>query len=95
MKIIILFKNNLINYWNMLIEIKNFLKKNKIDFLLLPNSDEFFSEYLPDSKRYIKEITNFSGSNATVIFGVEKSFFFTKYGKQKWEKNFMHKPEQK
>jgi Xaa-Pro aminopeptidase len=61
----------------MLFEIKNFLKKNKIDFLLLPNSDEFFSEYLPESKRFIKAITSFTGSNATVIFGLKKSFFFT------------------
>ncbi len=61
----------------MLAEIKTFLQKNDIDFLLLPNSDEFFSEYLPESKRLIKEITNFSGSNAVVIFGLKKSFFFT------------------
>ncbi len=61
----------------MLNEIKNFLNKNKIDFLLLPNNDEFFSEYLPEYKRLIKAITNFSGSNALVIFGLKKSFFFT------------------
>jgi Xaa-Pro aminopeptidase len=61
----------------MLVEIKNFLKKNKINFLLLPNSDEFFSEYLPESKQLIKAITSFTGSNAIVIFGLKKSFFFT------------------
>ena len=61
----------------MLKQIKFFLQENKIDFLLLPNNDEFFSEYLPESKRRIKAITGFNGSNAVVIFGVKKSYFFT------------------
>ena len=61
----------------MLKQIKFFLQENKIDFLLLPNNDEFFSEYLPESKRRIKAITGFNGSNAVVIFGIKKSYFFT------------------
>ncbi len=56
---------------------KIFLKEQKIDFFLLPNSDEFFSEYLPESEKRIQYLTDFTGSNATVIFGLEKSYFFT------------------
>ncbi len=61
----------------MLKKLKNFLKEQKIDWFLLPNSDEFFSEYLAEDKKLIQSLTGFTGSNATVIFGQEKSFFFT------------------
>jgi len=58
-------------------QLKTFLKEQKIDFFLLPNSDEFFSEYLPESDKRIEFLTGFTGSNATVIFGQNKSYFFT------------------
>ncbi len=61
----------------MLTKLKLFLKAQKIDYFLLPNSDEFFSEYLPESEKRIQYLTGFSGSNATVIFGQKKSYFFT------------------
>ncbi len=58
-------------------QLKKFLKDQKIDFFLLPNSDEFFSEYLPEKEKRVQHLTGFTGSNATVIFGQEKSYFFT------------------
>jgi Xaa-Pro aminopeptidase len=58
-------------------QLKNFLKAQKLDLFLLSNSDEFFSEYLPKSEQRIKYLTGFTGSSATVIFGQEKSYFFT------------------
>ncbi len=61
----------------MLARLKQFLKDQKLDFLLLPNSDQFFSEYLPENEKRIEWLTGFTGSNATVIFGQEKSYFFT------------------
>ncbi len=69
----------------MLTKLKSFLKDQKlakgIDYFFLPNSDEFFSEYLPESEKRVQAITGFTGSNATVIFaagnGDEKSYFFT------------------
>lgn len=61
----------------MLSELKNFLKEQKVNFFLLPNSDEFFSEYLPESEKRIQYLTGFTGSAATVIFGENKSYFFT------------------
>jgi Xaa-Pro aminopeptidase len=60
-----------------LLELKNFLKEQKIDFFFLPNCDEFFSEYLPESEKRIQYLTGFAGSAATVIIGQEKSYFFT------------------
>ncbi len=61
----------------MLSRFKFFLTQQKTDFFLLPNSDEFFSEYLPEHEKKIQHLTGFTGSSATVIFGQEKSYFFT------------------
>lgn len=57
--------------------IKDFLQKHGIDYLLLPNSNEFFCEYLPQKDKIIEHLTGFTGSSATVVFGQSKSFFFT------------------
>ncbi len=57
--------------------VKEFLKKEGIDYFIQPNNDDFFSEYLPDYAKRLEFITNFSGSNAVVIFTVDKSYFFT------------------
>ncbi len=58
-------------------KIKDFLIKNNFDYFLLPNSDEFFSEYLPQNQKKIEFICGFTGSSATIIFGQKKSYFFT------------------
>lgn len=60
-----------------LLALKQILKVQKIDFFLQPNSDEFFSEYLPEGEKRIEYLTGFTGSAATVIFGQQKSYFFT------------------
>jgi Xaa-Pro aminopeptidase len=56
---------------------KTILKDQKIDFFILPNSDEFFSEYLPENEKRIEYLTGFNGSNATLIIGEKISKFFT------------------
>ena len=57
---------------------KNFLKKNNLDFFILPNNDEFGSEYVPESEKRLQYISNFTGSNAIIIFCKEgKNAFFT------------------
>ncbi len=61
----------------MLSKLKSFLLNQNIDFFLLPNSDEFFSEYLPESEKRIEALTGFTGSNVIVIFSQKKSYFFT------------------
>ena len=58
-------------------KITDFLIKNNFDYFLLPNSDEFFSEYLPQNQKIIEFICGFNGSNATIIFGQNKNYFFT------------------
>ncbi len=58
-------------------ELKMALKSRNIDYFLLPNCDEFFSEYLPENKKNIQYLTGFTGSNAFIIFSSAKSYFFT------------------
>lgn len=57
--------------------LKTNLKKLNLDYFLLPNSDEFLSEYLPEYAKRLQFITGFTGSNAFVIIGQKKSSFFT------------------
>jgi Xaa-Pro aminopeptidase len=57
--------------------LKENLERQGIDYFLLPNSDEFFSEYLPQNQKRIQYLTGFTGSSAWVIFGRKKSYFFT------------------
>ncbi len=60
-----------------ILDIKQFLFDKKLDFLIINNTNQFFSEYLPEKQQFIKYLTGFTGSNATVIFGKEKNYFFT------------------
>jgi Xaa-Pro aminopeptidase len=62
---------------NNLAKLKKILKAKNLDFFLQPNSDEFFSEYLPENQKRIEFLSGFKGSNAFALFGVEKSYFFT------------------
>ena len=73
-----LFKSALVNKNKvMLTKLKVFLKEQKVDYFLLPNSNEFFCEYLPESEKRVQYLTGFSGSNAVVIVGKKRSYFFT------------------
>lgn len=53
------------------------LQEKKIDFFILPNSDQFFLEYLPEFEKKIQFLTGFNGSNAVLIAGRNKIQFFT------------------
>ncbi len=62
---------------NNLNSLKATLKKLNLDYFLLPNSDEFGSEYLPKYAKRLQFIAGFTGSNAFAIIGQKKSVFFT------------------
>ena len=61
---------------NIILLKQNLIRLN-IDYFLLPNSDEFNNEYLPEYNKRLEFITNFTGSNAFSIIGQKKSAFFT------------------
>jgi len=45
-----------------LVELKKIFKVFKIDAYIVPKNDEFFGEYIAESKDNLKFISNFSGS---------------------------------
>ncbi|MCE3255555.1 MAG: putative peptidase [Rickettsiaceae bacterium] len=57
--------------------LKSQMKKLGLDFFLIPNSDEFASEYLPEYAKRLQFVTGFTGSNAFAIIGQKKSAFWT------------------
>lgn len=70
-------KNSTIFFTDNLRKLRAILKKYSIDYFILPNSDEFFNEYLPEHEKKIQFLTGFSGSNAIVIIGQKQCQFFT------------------
>lgn len=58
-------------------QLKIKLKQLEIDYFLVPNSDQFFLEFLPERQRRVKFLTGFEGSNAFLIISEQKSYFFT------------------
>ncbi len=58
-------------------DLKIKLKQLEIDYFVLPNSDSFFLEFLPERYKRIKFLTGFDGSNACLLIGHKKSYFFT------------------
>ena len=51
----------------------NFIKFN-IDGYIIPKNDDFFNEYTPKQKDYLKHITNFTGSYGVAIILKNKNF---------------------
>lgn len=61
---------------NLIQKTRNFLKKNKIDYLLVNSTNEFLVEYAPldENSRYL--LTNFSGSTGDAIISQKDIFLF-------------------
>jgi Xaa-Pro aminopeptidase len=53
------------------------LRKRGLKAYVVPNNDEFGSEYLPDSAKRLEYLTGFTGSAATAVVGLNKAAFFT------------------
>jgi Xaa-Pro aminopeptidase len=58
-------------------KLREILKERLIDYFILPNNDEFFSEYLPESEKRIEFLSGFSGSNAVIVVSQKQCQFFT------------------
>lgn len=56
--------------------IKSF-DKYGIDAYIIPTSDEYQNEYVPDHNKRLEYITGFTGSNGRVIITRDKGYFFT------------------
>ena len=57
-------------------EIRKLLIKNKIDYYLIPHSDEYQNEFLPNYSKRLEWISNFTGSAGDVIVGIKEAYLF-------------------
>lgn len=63
---------------NAVSNLKKLLKNINLDAILIPMQDAFNSEYVPDYLNRVKDISNFTGSNAYIVFlKDQKAKFFT------------------
>ena len=61
---------------NKLSKIRSLLKKNDIQYYILPHSDEYQNEFLPEYSKRLEWISNFSGSAGDIIIGKKEAFLF-------------------
>jgi len=59
-----------------LIKLRKFLKIYKLDGYLVPKNDEYFNEYISQSKDRLKFISNFSGSAGFAVILKNKNYLF-------------------
>ncbi len=59
-------------------KIKQFISGNNLDGYIVPSTDEYQNEIVPENNNRLRYITNFTGSNGFVIILLDqKSLFFT------------------
>ena len=59
-----------------LIKLKKLIKFYDLDGYLIPKNDEYFNEYVSESKERLKYISNFSGSAGFAIILKNKNYLF-------------------
>ena len=57
--------------------LRNEMKKNKIDYYLIPSDDPHQSEYVPDYYKGREFISGFTGSAGTLLVGLKEAFLWT------------------
>lgn len=57
--------------------LRNLMKKEGLDYYLIPSRDAHNSEYVPDCWKHREWISNFSGSAGVAVIGLEKSWLMT------------------
>lgn len=58
-------------------DLRALMLQNKIDFYLIPTSDEFNNEYVPPAFMRLKWISGFSGSNGLAVIGEAECKLYT------------------
>ncbi len=57
--------------------LRHLMRQNKIDYYYVSNSDPHQNEYLPVAWQRYQYISGFTGSNAQVLIGLDKAYFWT------------------
>ena len=52
------------------------LKSYNLDGYLIPKNDEFFNEFIPENKDYLRDISNFSGSYGIALILKKNNYLF-------------------
>tara|TARA_X000000950_G_scaffold288829_1_gene407730 strand:- start:21228 stop:22991 length:1764 start_codon:yes stop_codon:yes gene_type:complete len=60
-----------------ILKLQKEMKKNHMDGYILPCTDEYLNEYVPNVKNRLKWLTNFTGSNGICFILRRKLLFFT------------------
>ena len=53
------------------------MAKNGLDALLVPKSDEYFNEYMPESEERVKFLSGFTGSAGGILVTQDNAYLFT------------------
>ena len=59
-----------------LLELKKKLKNFELDGYIIPKNDEYFNEYVPLQRDYLRYISNFSGSYGLALILKKNNFLF-------------------
>jgi Xaa-Pro aminopeptidase len=62
---------------NILHALREQIKSHKLAGFIVPSTDEFQNEYVPDHLNRLKFMTRFTGSNGVAIIGLKSCAFFT------------------
>lgn len=57
--------------------LRELMKQEKIDYYFISNSDPHQNEYLPEAWQRYQYISGFTGSNAEILIGLDKAYFWT------------------
>ncbi len=57
--------------------LRNLLKKKDCNYYLLPRTDKFLNEFIPEEEERVKRLTGFTGSFAFVIISLKHNVIFT------------------
>ncbi len=60
-----------------LTHLRKLMEHYNIDYYFIPNSDAHQNEYLPEASKRYQYLSGFTGSNAEILVGRDKAFFWT------------------
>ncbi|MBR4965342.1 MAG: aminopeptidase P family N-terminal domain-containing protein [Lachnospiraceae bacterium] len=64
-------------YQTRISRLREFLKKEKLDYFLFADADGHFSEYVGDYFKMRTAFSGFTGSNGTLLVGRDKAYLWT------------------
>ena len=60
-----------------LLALRTLMRLHQLDYYFISSSDSHQNEYLPKASQRYQFISGFTGSNAELLIGLEKAYFWT------------------